>query len=138
VTHGRTDGQNYDSQDRASIAVSRGKKLTSLKKFSAGAIIATPKRQLLALKRHMTPAHPFAQLPKSYALQCFSVSQIPPKVSLSMWTSTPHAVHVPWTHPTQHHKLHLDLFSHFCIADGRESLYCTVCIKTQLMRDLKN
>jgi len=25
VTDGRTDGQNYDSQDRASIAVSRGK-----------------------------------------------------------------------------------------------------------------
>jgi len=26
VTHGRTDGQNYDSQDFASIAASRGKK----------------------------------------------------------------------------------------------------------------
>jgi len=25
LTDGRTDGQNYDSQDRASIAVSRGK-----------------------------------------------------------------------------------------------------------------
>jgi len=25
VTDGRTDGQNYDSQDRASIAASRGK-----------------------------------------------------------------------------------------------------------------
>jgi len=28
VTDGQTDGQNYDSQDRASIAASRGKKLT--------------------------------------------------------------------------------------------------------------
>jgi len=26
VTDGRTDGQNYDSQDRSSIAASRGKK----------------------------------------------------------------------------------------------------------------
>jgi len=26
VTDGQTDGQNYDSQDRASIAASRGKK----------------------------------------------------------------------------------------------------------------
>jgi len=28
VTDGQTDGQNYDSQDRASIAASRGKTLT--------------------------------------------------------------------------------------------------------------
>jgi len=33
-TDGRTDGQNYDSQDRASIAASRGKKLNSLKLVS--------------------------------------------------------------------------------------------------------
>jgi len=28
-TNGRTDGQNYDSQDRASIAASRGKNFSS-------------------------------------------------------------------------------------------------------------
>jgi len=28
-TDGRTDGQNYDSQDRASIAASRGKTISS-------------------------------------------------------------------------------------------------------------
>jgi len=27
--------------------------------------------------------------------------------------STPHAIHVPWTHATQHSKLHLDRFSSF-------------------------
>jgi len=30
VTDGQTDGQNYDSQNRASIAASRGKKNISL------------------------------------------------------------------------------------------------------------
>jgi len=43
-----------------------------------------------------------------------------------------HVIHVPWTHPTQPSKLHLDWFSHFCTAHGRESLYFTMCIKMQL------
>jgi len=42
VTDGLTDGQNYDSQDRASIAASRGK-INATKKFNAGAIIASAK-----------------------------------------------------------------------------------------------
>jgi len=33
-TDGQTDGQNYDSQDHASIAVSRGKKQTSTNAIS--------------------------------------------------------------------------------------------------------
>jgi len=56
-----------------------------------------------------------------------------PKSALPMESSTPHVTHVPWTHLTQHPKLHLDRFLH--TARGRESLYCTVCIKTQLTRD---
>jgi len=31
VTDGRTDGQNYDSQDRASIAASRGKNFSQMR-----------------------------------------------------------------------------------------------------------
>jgi len=41
-------------------------------------------------------------------------------------------VHVPWTHLTQHLKLHLDRFSRFCTAHGRKSLYFTVCVRTRL------
>jgi len=33
---------------------------------------------------------------------------------------------VPWTHLTQHPKLHLNRFSHFCRAHGRESPYFTM------------
>jgi len=33
---------------------------------------------------------------------------------------------VPWTYQTQHPKLHLDQFSHFCTAQGRQSLYFTM------------
>jgi len=33
---------------------------------------------------------------------------------------------VPWVHPTQHPKRHLDRFSRFCTAHGRKSLYFTM------------
>jgi len=33
---------------------------------------------------------------------------------------------LPWTHLTQHSKLHLDWHSRFCRAHGRESLYFTI------------
>jgi len=49
-TYGRTDGQNYDSQDCASIAASRGKNnetLTKLHKLTV--IIATGWRYLFHL-----------------------------------------------------------------------------------------
>jgi len=58
------------------------------KNFKAGAIIATPKRQFIALKhviQLLRSDHPFlAQLtlllaPKTYALQCLSVGQTPQK-----------------------------------------------------------
>ena len=35
----------------------------------------------------------------------------------------PHLIHVPWTHRTQHPKLHLDRFSRFCTAHDKETLY---------------
>jgi len=52
--------------------------------------------------------------------------------ALPMGASTSHVMHVPWTHLTQHSKLHLDRFSRFSTAHGRESLYFTVCVKTRL------
>jgi len=36
-----------------------------------------------------------------------------------------HLMHVPWTHPTQHYKLHLDRFSCFRTAYGRVPIYHT-------------
>jgi len=46
------------------------------------------------------------------------------KVCLSVEVSTtPRVIHVPWTHATQYHKLHLNRFSCFCTVHGRENLY---------------
>jgi len=43
-------------------------------------------------------------------------------------------IHVPWTHPIQHSKLHVDRFSHFY--HSRESLYFNImCVKMQLTRN---
>ena len=40
---------------------------------------------------------------------------------------TPSIIHVPWTYPTQHPRLHLDRFSRrFCTAHGRQSIYFTI------------
>jgi len=98
-------------------------KINATKNFNAGAISTTAKRQLLAQKRHMTyrslrSIHLFfAQLtilpnpPKSYALQYFSVGLTLPKVPLPVRLSVPHVMHVPWTHLTQHPKLHVDWFT---------------------------
>jgi len=44
-----------------------------------------------------------------------------PKVTLPVANLHPHVIHVPWTLLTQHPKLHLDRFSRFCTAHGRES-----------------
>jgi len=49
-----------------------------------------------------------------------------------------HVVHVLWTQPTHSPKLHLDLFSNFRTAYGRESQYFTMCIKMRLTSNLKN
>jgi len=43
-----------------------------------------------------------------------------------------HIIHVPWTHPIQHSKLHLGQFSRYCTAHSRESLYFTMFVKTWL------
>jgi len=48
------------------------------------------------------------------------------KSAPSRGASTSHVIDVPWTHPTQHPKLHLDRFSRFCTAHDRESTY-NVC-----------
>jgi len=47
---------------------------------------------------------------------------------------------VPWTHPTQHPKLHFVRCSRFCTARGTESLYCTIFSPSKLplhMRDME-
>ena len=41
--------------------------------------------------------------------------------------STPHAIHIPSTHPTQNPKLHLDQFSRFRMQPTAESLYTLQC-----------
>ena len=41
------------------------------------------------------------------------------KGALPVGSSTPHAIHVPWTHLTQRPKLHLDRFSRFYTAHDR-------------------
>jgi len=102
--------------------------MNAVKNFNAGAVIATPKRQLLSWKaRHTTyillrsvqpffTQRTFYPPQKSYALQCFSISQTPQKVLFPMRASSPHVIQVPWTHPIQNPKLHLDRFSCFFIA----------------------
>jgi len=67
----------------------------------------------------------------------FSIGQTSQKFPFLWRHLHHHVIHVFWTHLTQHPKLHLDWFSRFHTAYGRESLYFTMCIKTQLMRDYK-
>jgi len=47
---------------------------------------------------------------------------------------TSHVIHVPLTCLTQHPKLHLKWFSHFCTAHDRDTVYFTKCTKMQLMQ----
>ena len=114
-------------------------------------VIATPKRQLLAQKHvirriywstRFLHSSPFYSAPKSYTLQC----PAPKVLSFTMLFNWPNTLksalpveafmyYIPcntcsWTYLTQHSKLHLDRFSRFCTAHGRESLYFTVCVKT--------
>ena len=49
----------------------------------------------------------------------------------------PHVIHVPWTNPTQHSKLHLDWFGVFAHLMAERPYNFTVCIKTQLTHNLK-
>jgi len=98
----------------------------------------TTYRSLRSVHQFFCTARPFIHAPTrkiSYALQCISVDQTPLKVPLPVQASTSYVVHVPWTHPTQHFKLHLDRFSRFWTAQGTESLCFTTCVKTSLTRD---
>jgi len=98
-------------------------------------IIATPKTQLLAQEMRHTITKiggwrstqfllcsPFYPTPKILWFTILFNRPDTPKCPFS-WASTPHVIQVPWTDPTQHPKLHLDWFSCFCTAHGRESLY---------------
>jgi len=49
VTDGETDGQNYDSQDRASIAASRGKNWTNWRRNIKGTSSYSIKAQVSGL-----------------------------------------------------------------------------------------
>jgi len=76
-------------------------------------------------------AHPFTQPPMLYS--SFQLARHP-QMPLPMGHLHHRVIYIPCTHPTQHNKLHLDWFSHFGTARYRESLYFTVCIKTQLQK----
>jgi len=79
----------------------------------------------------------FTRLPKPQIL-CFTMLHSRSdtlNVCLPLAASTPHVIHVPWTHLTQHSTLHLNQFSCF---HSRQSLYLTICIKMRFMRKLKN
>ena len=84
--------------------------------------------------RSLRSVHPFfaklilTQPPKSYALQCFSIGQTPQKCPLLKGRRHPHVMHVSWTHPTQHFKLHLDQFSCFAqlTAQSPYTLQCAL------------
>jgi len=54
------------------------------------------------------------------------------KVPLPAGASTPHVIHILWTHSTQNPKLYLDRFKRFCTAHSRQTLHFTTCFKTQL------
>jgi len=102
--------------------------------FLTHAFIATPKRQLIAQK-HVKSVHQFffAQLtllrnPPNPMLYNAFKSGRHPKSAFSRGAYVP----IPWTHPTQHSKLHLDRFSRFCTG------HFTMCVKTRLTRDWKN
>ena len=62
---------------------------------------------------HFCTVHSFTQLPKSYALQCFSIGQTCQKCPFQCSHLYPNVIHVPWTHLTQHSKLQLDRFTSF-------------------------
>ena len=53
----------------------------------------------------------YSSLFKSYALQCFSISQTPQKYRVPCGHLHLRVIHVPWTHLTRHSNLHLDWFS---------------------------
>jgi len=54
-----------------------------------------------------------------------------PKTAPSRGASTPHVIHVTWTHPTQHPKLHLSGSAVF----AQLTEYFTTYVKTRLMCD---
>jgi len=75
---------------------------------------------------HSSPFYPTTQNPMLYNALLIG------KVPLLVQASTSLVRHVPWTHLSQHPKLHLDRFSYFCTALRRDSLYFTMCVKTWL------
>ena len=81
-------------------------------------------------------AHPFTQPPKRYASQCFSVSQISPKVPLSMGTSASLCNPVTWTHPTQHSKQNVNPFSHFHIAHDKVLWPLIISVKSLFHKNI--
>ena len=117
----------------------RNPSLTRLQKATPGA------KAHHTAYRSLRSLHPFLHSSPSYTTTktvCFTIlfnrPNRHPKSAHSRGACTPHAIHVPWTHQTQHPMLHLDRFSRFCTARGRESLYFAVCVKTRLTRDEKN
>jgi len=85
-------------------------------------------------------AHPFTQPPQILCfIMPFNRPHIP-KVPLPMGASTPHTIHIPWTHPTPHSKLHLDGFSRVHEAYSRDSytlqcaLKCDQCTMKNINR----
>ena len=91
-------------------------------------VTACSNRQQLSHRRvHLfCTAHLFTQPPKSYALQCFSIGKKPLKLLLHVWRYGSIRVSpymFPLAHTILHPKWHLDWFSWFCTAHGRESLY---------------
>jgi len=83
-------------------------------------------RSLRSLSTRFCTVHPFAQPPKSYVLQCFSIGQTPSKLPLTYGDLNPISYMLPCVHPSPHPKRHLDRFSCFCTAHGIESLYFTM------------
>ena len=77
-------------------------------------------RSLKLVHPFFCTAHSFYPVPKSYALQCFSVGQTPQKCPFPWGASTCNTCSLdPPYSATQHPKLHVNWFSHFHTAHAR-------------------
>ena len=62
---------------------------------------------------------PLANPPNPTPYYAFQLARHAKSAPPPVGASIPHVIHVPWTLPTQHPKLHLDQSGHFCTAHDK-------------------
>jgi len=110
-------------------------KINATNDFNAGAVIATLKRQLLVYKHIVQCIDRCLDLSTSF---CTAYPFTQPQNSTLYNARHPKSAASHGDIYTPCHTCFLDppdRFRGFCTAHGRESLYFTVCVKMQWMRD---